>query len=104
MHKMVLAVSMVALMASPALAETGGCFKYGAAGALAGHMAGHGVLGAAGGCVTGMYMRHHARSAERERAEREHTERLNQASHEGGPDGVARFQDNYPEGYSSRRE
>jgi hypothetical protein len=30
-----------------------GCLSGGAAGALAGHMAGHGVLGALGGCVAG---------------------------------------------------
>jgi uncharacterized protein YcfJ len=30
-----------------------GCLSGGAAGALAGHMAGHGVLGALGGCIAG---------------------------------------------------
>jgi hypothetical protein len=30
-----------------------GCLSGGAAGALAGHMAGHGVLGAIGGCIAG---------------------------------------------------
>lgn len=30
-----------------------GCLSGGAAGALAGHMAGHGILGALGGCVAG---------------------------------------------------
>ena len=30
-----------------------GCLSGGAAGALAGHMAGHGVLGALGGCLAG---------------------------------------------------
>ncbi len=36
----------------------GGCLKYGAAGAVGGHLAGHGVLGAMAGCVTGAYVRH----------------------------------------------
>jgi hypothetical protein len=30
-----------------------GCLSGGAAGALAGHMAGHGILGALGGCIAG---------------------------------------------------
>jgi hypothetical protein len=30
-----------------------GCLSGGAAGALAGHMAGHGILGAVGGCIAG---------------------------------------------------
>ncbi len=36
----------------------GGCLKYGAAGAVGGHLAGHGVLGALAGCATGAYVRH----------------------------------------------
>ncbi|QDH17008.1 hypothetical protein [Swingsia samuiensis] len=56
------------LSASPALAEPGGCLKYGAAGAVAGHLAHHGVLGAAGGCATGMYRRHAYRKDMREKA------------------------------------
>ena len=36
-----------------------GCLSGGAAGALAGHMAGHGVLGALGGCVAGHEWRKH---------------------------------------------
>ena len=41
--------------AAPALAKEGGCLKYGAAGAVAGHMvgSGHGVAGAAAGCALG---------------------------------------------------
>ena len=31
----------------------GGCLRYGAVGAAGGHLAGHGVLGALAGCVTG---------------------------------------------------
>jgi hypothetical protein len=34
-------------------AQAIGCLSGGAAGALAGHMAGHGILGAVGGCVAG---------------------------------------------------
>ncbi|MGI3778956.1 MAG: hypothetical protein ACRYGC_16820 [Janthinobacterium lividum] len=53
---------------SPAHAEPGGCLKYGAAGAVGGHLAHHGVLGAAGGCVTGMYVRHAHRKEARAKA------------------------------------
>lgn len=56
------------LPAAPALAEPGGCLKYGAAGAVGGHLAHHGVLGAAGGCATGMYVRHKYRKKERQDA------------------------------------
>ena len=41
----------VGAAASPAHAIS--CLSGGAAGALAGHMAGHGVLGAIGGCIAG---------------------------------------------------
>jgi hypothetical protein len=47
--------------AGSALAEPGGCLKYGAVGAVGGHLAHHGVLGAAGGCAVGMYKRHEYR-------------------------------------------
>lgn len=57
------------LGASPlAMAEPGGCVKYGAAGAVAGHLASHGVIGAVGGCAAGMYQRHKYRKANREKA------------------------------------
>lgn len=36
----------------------GGCLKYGAAGAVAGHFAGHTWLGALAGCATGAAVRH----------------------------------------------
>jgi len=41
----------------------GGCAKYGAAGAVGGHMVGkgHAVAGASAGCATGMVRRHEAR-------------------------------------------
>ncbi len=54
-----LAVVLLASAPIAAQAEPGGCLKYGAVGAVGGHVAGrHGVLGAIGGCVTGMYVRH----------------------------------------------
>jgi hypothetical protein len=43
---------------SPVAAKPGGCLKYGAAGALAGHAAGHTFKGALAGCALGMYQRH----------------------------------------------
>lgn len=55
-------VSLAALLTAAPIAvkaEPGGCLKYGAVGAVGGHIAGHhSVLGAIGGCVTGMYVRH----------------------------------------------
>ena len=39
---------------SAARAEPGGCLKYGAVGAVGGHLMHHGVLGAAGGCAAGI--------------------------------------------------
>lgn len=55
-----------------AQAEPGGCLKYGAAGGVAGHFAGHHtVLGAAGGCAAGAWRRHEYRKHERAAA-REH--------------------------------
>jgi hypothetical protein len=39
-------------------AKPGGCLKYGAAGAVAGHYAGHhGVMGAMAGCALGIHKR-----------------------------------------------
>lgn len=63
------AVMIVAsLGAGSAHAEAGGCLKYGAVGAVGGHVAHHGVLGAAGGCATGMWVRHKARQRARAQA------------------------------------
>lgn len=54
---------------APAFAEPGGCLKYGAAGAVAGHFAKrHGVVGAVGGCAVGMYQRHKYRKNLRQKA------------------------------------
>ena len=36
----------------------GGCLRYGAAGALGGHLAGHTTMGALAGCAAGMWVRH----------------------------------------------
>ena len=63
-----LSLAIVAGAALPANAEPGGCLKYGAVGAVGGHLAHHGVLGAAGGCVTGMVVRHHYRKEQRREA------------------------------------
>lgn len=56
----VLCLAGVSLAAPPsAEAKPGGCLKYGAAGAIAGHAAGHhAVKGALIGCATGIYIRH----------------------------------------------
>ncbi len=54
--------------AGSAMAEPGGCLKYGAVGAVGGHLAHHGVLGAAGGCAAGAYKRHEYRKQQRELA------------------------------------
>lgn len=47
-----IAVILGLAISSPA-AQAIGCLSGGAAGALAGHMAGHGILGAVGGCIAG---------------------------------------------------
>ncbi len=63
-----MAVMLTAGSVSVAQAEPGGCVKYGAAGAVGGHVAHHGVLGALGGCVTGMYVRHKYRKEAKAKA------------------------------------
>ncbi|QDH14937.1 hypothetical protein E3E11_02630 [Oecophyllibacter saccharovorans] len=65
-----LASSTLGAFAAPkAMAETGGCLKYGAAGAAGGHVAHHhAVLGAMAGCAVGMYRRHKFRKEAREKA------------------------------------
>lgn len=52
-----LAVAMT-VSAPVAQAKPGGCLKYGAAGAVAGHALHHGVKGFFAGCAAGMYRRH----------------------------------------------
>ena len=58
--KYFIARSTFALVATTSVAEAkpGGCLKYGAGGAVAGHMAHHGVRGFMAGCAVGMYRRH----------------------------------------------
>ena len=46
------------ISAPAAQATPGGCLKYGAAGAVAGHAVHHGVKGFLAGCAAGMYRRH----------------------------------------------
>lgn len=63
------AAGLLATSITTAEAEPGGCLKYGAAGAVGGHVANHhGVLGAVGGCATGMYVRHRYRKEARAKA------------------------------------
>lgn len=63
------AILAATIGAGSAMAEPGGCLKYGAVGAVGGHVAGHhAVLGAAGGCAVGMYKRHEYRKHQRELA------------------------------------
>jgi hypothetical protein len=70
MKRLMLTGVALMLTAGSALAEPGGCLKYGAGGAVAGHFVGqgHSVLGAAGGCAVGAYKRHESRKAEHEGA------------------------------------
>ena len=56
------------LGAGTAMAEPGGCLKYGAVGAVGGHLMHHGVAGAVGGCAVGMYKRHEYRKQQAELA------------------------------------
>ena len=60
-----------------------GCLSGGIAGAVAGHMAHHGVLGAIGGCVAGHYANKHqkAQAAQRQIDEANRPD----TPHEGAP-------------------
>jgi hypothetical protein len=65
-----MAATLIAALVIPlcmsASAEEGGCLKYGAGGAVAGHFAGHHTMsGAAIGCGIGAAKRHRAREEER---------------------------------------
>ena len=64
------ALALLAGAAAPALAEEGGCLKYGAAGAVAGHMvgSGHGVGGAAAGRAAGAH--EHSKAEKRDAAQK----------------------------------
>jgi hypothetical protein len=70
MKRLFITGAALVLMAGTAAAEPGGCLKYGAGGAVAGHFVGqgHAVLGAAGGCAVGAYKRHEAKKNDREAA------------------------------------
>jgi hypothetical protein len=62
----------IATAAAPSAGEAkpGGCLKYGAAGAVAGHAAGgHAVKGALAGCAAGMWTRHRYNKQQREQRE-----------------------------------
>ena len=61
--RVVLIALALAVVAAPLTGEakTGGCLKYGAAGAVAGHFAHHhAVAGAVAGCAVGAWKRHEA--------------------------------------------
>lgn len=56
-----------------------GCITGGAAGAVAGHMAHHGVLGAVGGCIAGHeYHKHHKASATHAEDQQGHNQQSSQ--------------------------
>lgn len=65
---LVIVTSLTVGLLGPAHAEPGGCLKYGAVGAVGGHVVHHGVLGALGGCASGMYVRHEYRKEARQKA------------------------------------
>lgn len=66
---MALPVASVGLALSPP-AHAVGCLSGGVAGAVAGHMMHHGVLGAVGGCIAGHeYNKHQQRAAESRRSD-----------------------------------
>ena len=52
-YALITAATVLGFTAAAPSANAIGCLSGGAAGALAGHMAGHGVLGAIGGCIAG---------------------------------------------------
>ncbi len=58
--KILLSFAVLGMMTlgTAAVAKPGGCLKYGAGGAAAGHMVHHGVRGFLAGCAVGMYRRH----------------------------------------------
>ena len=56
---LLLSTVAIGFLAANPQARAVGCLSGGAAGALAGHMAGHGVLGAMGGCIAGHAWKQH---------------------------------------------
>jgi len=88
--KTVIVATMIATLAIPlgmsASAEEGGCLKYGAGGAVAGHFAGrHTMSGAAVGCGVGAWKRHRSREADRAQ-ERAYQQGLRDQDYRNGPD------------------
>lgn len=69
--------------ASPAWAKEGGCLKYGAAGAVAGHMVGkgHGVAGAVAGCAVGAHVRHKAEQHNNDNQQQQGNQSTQQQGH-----------------------
>ena len=61
--KYLIILGVLWMTTTSAMAEPGGCLKYGAGGAVAGHFVGqgHSVLGGAAGCAAGMIKRHQYR-------------------------------------------
>lgn len=88
----IVAVTIAISLSAPAFAEDGGCLKYGAAGAAAGHFvgSGHAVAGATAGCIAGMWRRHESRK-ENEREEQRVTDELNHTSHHEGTQGLQNY-------------
>jgi hypothetical protein len=76
---MALALAITAGLTSPV--QAAGCLKGATVGGLAGHMAGHGWLGAGAGCVIG---RHEANKREREEMRRNALEDSRQEREFGG--------------------
>ena len=58
-HAIIIATTCLGLMVADQPAHAIGCLSGGAAGALAGHMAGHGWLGALAGCIGGRAWHNH---------------------------------------------
>lgn len=74
-RRLALGAAMIggALVAAQPPAHAIGCISGGVAGAVAGHMAHHGVLGAVGGCIAGHeYHKHQKRRMMEERSRRDY--------------------------------
>lgn len=72
------AVAAVTVVCVNPPAHAIGCLSGGAAGALAGHMAHHGVLGAVGGCIAGHEWHKHQMREQDMQSERAYDERRRQ--------------------------
>lgn len=58
MKSIVFAALISVALSGPTYARPGGCLKGAVIGGIAGHLAHHGVLGAAAGCAYGVHKRH----------------------------------------------